>query len=63
MPQLRAAVVRFAPSRTSASASIRREARAFFSRPAARRSSAAVKSLRVISIADIAMSPVPNRRH
>ena len=52
MPQVSAAVFRSAPSKTSASASIRRAAFASRLFPAARRSAAAVKSVLVIITAD-----------
>src|SRR4051812_1949102 len=51
MPQVSAAALRSAPSSTIARASIRRAAEPSFSRPAAARSSAAVKSTRVIATA------------
>ena len=60
MPQISAAVVRSAPSSTSASASIRRAARASLVWPAAARSSLAVSSRRVISIAGIPASSASN---
>src|SRR5664280_3189711 len=52
-----AALVRSAPSKTIASANIRRDAALSFSRPAAARSSIAVKSLRVTAIAAIVLAP------
>ena len=58
MPQVLAALVRSAPSRTIASANIRRDAALFFSRPAATRSSMAVKSLWVTAIAAIVLAPL-----
>src|SRR3954447_26215559 len=51
MPQVSAADLRSAPSSTIARASIRRAAEPSFSRPADARSSAAVKSTRVIATA------------
>src|SRR5450631_4434511 len=57
MPQVSAALVRSAPSKTIASANIRRDAALSFSRPAAARSSMAVKSLRVTAIAAIVLAP------
>src|ERR1019366_6003457 len=57
MPQVSAALVRSAPSKTIASANIRRDAALSFSRPAAARSSIAVKSLRVTAIAAIVLAP------
>src|SRR5450756_541941 len=57
MPQVSAALVRSAPSKTIASANIRRDAALSFSRPAAARSSMAVKSLRVTEIAAIVLAP------
>ena len=51
IPRLCAASVRLLPSSTSASASIRRDARASFSRDASRRRSDAESSVRVISTA------------
>jgi hypothetical protein len=58
MPQVLAALVRSAPSRTIASANIRRDAALSFSRPAATRSSMAVKSLWVTAIAAIVLAPL-----
>src|SRR5665811_1031536 len=58
MPHVLAALVRSAPSRTIASANIRRDAALSFSRPAATRSSMAVKSLWVTAIAAIVLSPL-----
>src|SRR5450759_1993522 len=57
MPQVLAALVRSAPSKTIASANIRRDAALSFSRPASARSSMAVKSLRVTAIAAIVLAP------
>src|SRR5674476_799527 len=57
MPQVSAALVRSAPSKTIASANIRRDAALSFSRPAAARSPMAVKSLRVTAIAAIVLAP------
>ena len=58
MPQVSAAVFRSTPSSTSASASIRRAACASRLFAAAARSSAAVKSIRVIAIATIRSPPL-----
>src|ERR1039458_2231410 len=57
MPQVSAALLRSAPSKPIASANIRRDAALSFSRPAAARSSTAVKSLRVTAIAAIVLAP------
>ena len=59
MPQVSAAVFRSMPSSTSASASIRRAACASRLLAAAARSSAAVKSIRVIAIATICSDLLP----
>src|ERR1017187_10417938 len=62
MPQVSAAILRSAPSRIIAIASIRRAAEPSFSRPATIRSSAAVTSSRVIeTAAPIDATPLRNQ--
>src|SRR6202048_1970817 len=64
MPQVSAAVLRSEPSSTIARHSIRRDAETLFARVAAARSSAAVKSSRVIATAFlIEAAPPPGSQH